>query len=165
MPADVQIHNILGPVRYGPEGLQLNNAANALPFSAPPPSIPVFAAALLEPLLAVATFLTAHFAHGHVLDRASMLLSIMVMLLVFPGTNRFYENRLNALVDIVVAWATVLAILMLCGFATKSFRFFDTTVLLWWAAATPVAQYASVLIGGALMRRHAATRMPADPRW
>jgi putative colanic acid biosynthesis UDP-glucose lipid carrier transferase len=155
MPADVQIHNILGPVRYGPEGLQLNNAANALPFSAPPPSIPVFAAALLEPLLAVATFLTAHFAHGHVLDRASMLLSIMVMLLVFPGTNRFYENRLNALVDIVVAWATVLAILMLCGFATKSFRFFDTTVLLWWAAATPVAQYASVLIGGALMRRHA----------
>jgi putative colanic acid biosynthesis UDP-glucose lipid carrier transferase len=155
MPADVQIHNMLRPVQYGPEGLHLNSPANALPFSAPPPSIPVFTAALLEPLLAVAVFLTAHFAHGHVLDRGSMLLSIMVMLLVFPGTNRFYENRLNALVDIVVAWGTVLTILLLCGFATKSFRFFDTSVLIWWAAATPVAQYASVLIGGALMRQHA----------
>jgi putative colanic acid biosynthesis UDP-glucose lipid carrier transferase len=155
MPTDAQIHNIVGRVQYRPEGLHLNSSTNALPFSAPPPSIPVFTAALLEPLLAVATFLTAHFAHGRVLDRAAMLLSIMVMLLVFPGTNRFYENRLNALVDIVVAWATVLAILLLCGFATKSFRFFDTSVLIWWAAATPVAQTISVLIGGALMRRHA----------
>jgi putative colanic acid biosynthesis UDP-glucose lipid carrier transferase len=147
MPSDVQIHSILGPARYG--------AANALPFSAPPPSIPVFTAALLEPLLAVVVLVTTHFAHGHALDRASMLLAIMVMLLVFPGTNRFYETRLNALVDILVAWATVLAILLLCGFATKSFRFFDLSVLIWWAAVTPLAQYASVLVGGAVMRRHA----------
>ncbi|MEY4907403.1 MAG: hypothetical protein RL260_1121, partial [Pseudomonadota bacterium] len=81
MPTDAQIHNIVGRVQYRPEGLHLNSSTNALPFSAPPPSIPVFTAALLEPLLAVATFLTAHFAHGRVLDRAAMLLSIMVMLL------------------------------------------------------------------------------------
>ena len=155
MPADVQSHMIARPVQFGPQGLHLNSAANVLPFSAPPPSVPVFAAALLEPLLAVVTYLAVHFAHGNVLDRASMLLSIMVMLLVFPGTNRFYETKLNALVDIFVAWATVMAILLLCGFATKSFRFFDTSVLIWWAVLTPVAQYASVLIGGALMRRHA----------
>ena len=155
MTSEVQVQGLGSPVRYGPEGLNLHSPANALPFSAPPPSVPVFAAALLEPLLAVVALLGVHFAHGQVLDRAVMLLSIMVMLLVFPGTNRFYETRLNALVDIVVAWATVLTILMLCGFATKSFRFFDSSVLIWWAVVTPTAQYAAVLIGGYVMRRHA----------
>ena len=155
MSIEAQVNNIPGTVRYGTPGSPSIRHAHTLPFSAPPPSIPVFAAALLEPVLAVVTLLTTHFAHGHVLDRATMLLSIMVMLLVFPGTNRFHENRLNALVDIVAAWATAVTILLLCGFATKSFRFFDTSVLVWWAVVTPVAQYASVLIGGALMRRHA----------
>jgi putative colanic acid biosynthesis UDP-glucose lipid carrier transferase len=136
----------------------------ALAFSSPPPSVPVFLAALLEPLLAVGTFLAVHFAQGHMLDRASMLLSILVMLLVFPGTNRFHENRLNALVDLCAAWAAVVTILMLCGFATSSFAFFDQDVLVWWVSLTPVVQYLAVLAGGALMRRHALrpeTRRPA----
>ena len=155
MVSEVQVQVLGSPVRHGPEGLNLHSPANALPFSAPPLSVPVFAAALLEPLLAMVALLSAHFAHGQVLDRAVMLLSIMVLLLIFPGTNRFYETRLNAVVDIVVAWGTVLAILTLCGFATKSFRFFDASVLLWWAVVTPLAQFAAVLVGGWLMRRHA----------
>ncbi|MEX8495961.1 hypothetical protein, partial [Sphaerotilus sp.] len=76
MPADVQTTNLFGPGSYGQNRPPLNSPAHALPFSAPPPSIPVFTAALLEPLLAVTTFLVVHFAHGHVLDRAAMLLSI-----------------------------------------------------------------------------------------
>ncbi|MCK6402724.1 MAG: undecaprenyl-phosphate glucose phosphotransferase [Sphaerotilus natans subsp. sulfidivorans] len=147
------------PAQHPPSAFKINRPGgapmDALPFSPPPPSIPVFMAAVLEPILAVATFLAVHFAHGHVLDRASMLLSILVMLLVFPGTNRFYENRLNALVDLCAAWATVMTILVLCGFATKSFKFFDSSVLMWWAVLTPAVQFAAVLVGGAVMRRHA----------
>ena len=146
------VHRAPGPLQFPPGA---GSTLDTLAFTPPPPSIPVFMAALLEPVLAVATLLAVHFGHGHVLDRASMLLSILVMLLVFPGTNRFYENRLNALVDLLAAWATVVAILVLCGFATKSFKFFDTSVLIWWAVLTPAVQYAAVLAGGALMRRHA----------
>ncbi|MFM2053541.1 MAG: hypothetical protein RL456_1578 [Pseudomonadota bacterium] len=164
MNMDAPMPSTPGPVRMGHAHGTGPMPAGTLPFSSPPPSIPVFTAALLEPMLAVCTYLAVHFAHGHVLDRASMLLCIMAMLLIFPGTNRFYETRLNALVDLLAAWATVLCILVLCGFATRSFKFFDTSVLIWWAALTPLVQFGSVLIGGALMRSHASqpdARRPA----
>ena len=60
------------------------------------------------------------------------------------------------LTSVAAAWALTTTILLACGAATRSFKFFDTDVLLWWAALTPVAHYAAALAGGALLRMQAA---------
>ncbi|HMW24141.1 MAG TPA: undecaprenyl-phosphate glucose phosphotransferase [Burkholderiaceae bacterium] len=132
--------------------------------AAEPQSIPVFVAAVSEPLIAVGCLLGASVWQGEPVGRAVMVLSILLLVLVFPGTNRFFERPLDAAVDIVSAWAIVLGILALAGFATDSFRYFDPAVLLGWALATPLAQFALVLGGRALMRVQASqpdTRRPA----
>ncbi|ACB34980.1 Undecaprenyl-phosphate glucose phosphotransferase [Leptothrix cholodnii SP-6] len=129
-----------------------------------PQSVPVFVAAIAEPLLAVSTFLAVTVLHDEPVNRAVMILCILMLVLVFPGTNRFYERPLNSAVDIVSAWVVVLLILGLCGYATDSLKFFEPSVLLWWAAITPLAQFACVMIGRSLMRSHAAqpeSRRPA----
>ncbi len=129
-----------------------------------PQSVPVFIAAVSEPLIAVGSFIGVNLAHDEPIGRAAMVLCILLLVLMFPGTNRFQEQRLNAAVDITSAWAVVLVILSLCGYATDSFKFFETEVLLAWAVLTPVLQFGLVMMGQALLRHHAAqpdTRRPA----
>ena len=103
-----------------------------------PQSVPVFVAALSEPLIAVGCFLAVTLLHGEPVGRAAMVLCILLLVLMFPGTNRYYEQRLNAAVDIASAWGVVLAILALCGYATDSVKFFEPMVLVWWALLTPI---------------------------
>ena len=121
-----------------------------------PQSIPVFIAAVMEPLLSVVCLLLAVLVHGEQVDRAVMILCILVLVLVFPGTNRFYERPFNSAVDIVSAWCTVLGILALCGYATDSLKFFEARVLVTWAIAVPLVQFAAVQLGRWLMRHHAS---------
>jgi putative colanic acid biosysnthesis UDP-glucose lipid carrier transferase len=133
-------------------------------FSAAPQSVPVFVAALMEPLATVACLLAAIWFYGEPVDRPVMILGILVLVLVFPGTNRFGDHPRRAAFDILTAWWAVLAILALCGFATDSIKFFEPAVLGAWAIATPVLQFACVLAGRAVMRHHAAqpeARRPA----
>lgn len=131
-------------------------------FPAAPQSVPVFVAALAEPLLAVLCLLVSSLWLGQSMDRSVMLLSVFTMTLMFPGTNRFYERPANSAVDIVAAWAAVVAILFLCGYASDSLHFFRRDVLVAWVVSTPVAQLAFVLAGRGLMRRFAA--QPAHRR-
>jgi putative colanic acid biosynthesis UDP-glucose lipid carrier transferase len=125
-------------------------------FPMAPQSVPVFVAALAEPLLAVLCLLLSSLWLGQSMDRSVMLLSVFTMTLMFPGTNRFYERPSNSAVDIVAAWAAVVAILFLCGYASDSLRFFRRDVTAVWVMSTPVAQLAFVLAGRWWMRRHAA---------
>ncbi|MEY4910328.1 MAG: hypothetical protein RL260_4046, partial [Pseudomonadota bacterium] len=125
-------------------------------FPMAPQSVPVFVAALAEPLLAVLCLLLSSLWLGQSMDRSVMLLSVFTMTLMFPGTNRFYERPSNSAVDIVAAWAAVVAILFLCGYASDSLRFFRWDVTAVWVVSTPVAQLAFVLAGRWWMRRHAA---------
>jgi putative colanic acid biosynthesis UDP-glucose lipid carrier transferase len=125
-------------------------------FPMAPQSVPVFVAALAEPLLAVLCLLWSSLWLGQPMDRSVMLLSVFTMTLMFPGTNRFYERPSNSAVDIVAAWAAVVAILFLCGYASDSLRFFRRDVTAVWVVTTPVAQLAFVLAGRWWMRHHAA---------
>ena len=125
-------------------------------FPMAPQSVPVFVAALAEPLLAVLCLVVVSLVLGQVMDRSVMLLSVFTMTLMFPGTNRFYERPSNSAVDIVAAWAAVVLILALCGYATDSLRFFRRDVMFFWVVSTPVAQFVFVLVGRGLMRRFAA---------
>jgi putative colanic acid biosysnthesis UDP-glucose lipid carrier transferase len=125
-------------------------------FPTPPQSVPVFVAALSEPLLAMACLLLAALWFQQAVDRPVMLLGVFAVTLMFPGTNRFYERPTSSVLDILAAWAAVLSILCLCGYATDSLRFFRDDVLLAWAISTPLVQMAFVLTGRWWMRHHAA---------
>ena len=141
---------------------QATDAGGVFPMA--PQSVPVFVAALAEPLLAVLCLLLSSLWLGQALDRSVMLLAVFTMTLMFPGTNRFYERPSNSAVDIVAAWATVVAILFLCGYASDSLRFFRRDLMAFWVVTTPVAQMVFVLAGRWWMRHHAAqpeNRRPA----
>ena len=125
-------------------------------FAAAPQSVPVFVAALMEPLATALCLLGATSAYDQPVDRPVMILCILVLVLVFPGTNRFGDRPRRAAFDILTAWFAVLSILALCGFATDSVKFFDQRVLLAWIGVTPLVQFAGVMAGRAVMRSQAA---------
>lgn len=125
-------------------------------FGSAPPSASSFVAALLEPLLSIASYLVLAALHDEGIDRPGTVLCLLVFALTFPGVNRFRDRPLNAFVDVVVAWATLLIILGLCAFATDSFRLFSTEVLVGWAFVTPVLHWLAAYAGRAWLRRQAA---------
>jgi putative colanic acid biosynthesis UDP-glucose lipid carrier transferase len=125
-------------------------------FYTAPQSVTSLVAAFLEPTLTVLAYVTIALWHGSPMERADLLLCLLVFILTFPGRNRFRENRLAAAVDIVSSWVILLGILLLCGYATRSLQFFDRNALFLWALVTPLAQAAAVYAGQEVLRRRIA---------
>ena len=125
-------------------------------FYSAPQSVTSLVAAFLEPGITVLTFFLATMWWDELMDRPALTLCLLVFALTFPGPNRFRDNLLNAAVDILSSWVTLLGILALCGYATRSLYYFENNVLLSWALATPVLQWIAVWIGKALLKRRAA---------
>lgn len=117
-----------------------------------PQSTGSFISAFLEPALIIASFIAASIACQEPIDRAGITLCLLVFALSFPGVNRFKQRALNSAIDVLLSWATLLAILALCGYATDSFRLFDERVLIVWGVGTPLLLYAVALAGGAWLR-------------
>jgi putative colanic acid biosynthesis UDP-glucose lipid carrier transferase len=90
------------------------------------------------------------------MDRPALTLCLLVFALTFPGPNRFRDKLLNAAVDILSSWVTLLVILALCAYATRSLYYFENEVLITWALLTPVLQWLAVWIGRAILRRQAS---------
>ena len=109
-------------------------------FYSAPQSVTSLVAALLEPALTVGLYVVVAQAFNEPILRADLALCLLIFALTFPGRNRFSDRPLNAAVDISISWVGLLAILALCGYATRSLHFFDVRVLLWWALLTPAAQ-------------------------
>jgi putative colanic acid biosynthesis UDP-glucose lipid carrier transferase len=133
-------------------------------FYSGPQSVTSLVAAFLEPALTVAVFLAATLWFDEPVLRSTLTLCLLVFALTFPGRNRFRDTLLAAAVDIFTSWISLLAILALCGYATRSFRYFENDVLLSWAVATPVLQWVAVWIGKLILKRLAArpaARRPA----
>jgi len=131
-------------------------------FLGPPPSITSFVASVMEPLLTVLCFLFITEWRQVPIERPALILCMMVVMLTFPGVERFKDANLTAAVDIVSAWLAVVAILLLCGYATDSFKFFDFAQLAWWAVLTPAVQWVAVLVGKRWLRQIA--KQPAFRR-
>jgi putative colanic acid biosynthesis UDP-glucose lipid carrier transferase len=131
-----------GPLVY----MFSNRNYNRTFFSAPQ-SVTSFVAAFVEPSICVASLLLALAYYEEPVMRAYMALCLLVFALTFPGRNRFMDSRLDAGVDIISSWLSMLAILWLCGYATNSLQFFDFDVMLTWVVLTPLAQWVAVLIG------------------
>jgi putative colanic acid biosynthesis UDP-glucose lipid carrier transferase len=129
-------------------------------FYSAPQSVTSLVAAFLEPSITVLTFLIATVASDELVDRPALTLCLLVFALTFPGRNRFRENLIAAGVDIVSSWVTLVAILALCGYATRSLRYFEDDVLFIWLLVTPVLQWLAVWIGS-LVVRHLSARPEA----
>ncbi len=120
-------------------------------FYSAPQSVPALVAAFLEPVLIVLTFLLTQTAFGEPMSRAALTLCLLVFALTFPGLNRFGQTLLAAGVDIVTSWFTLIGILALCGYATRSMHYFEMPVLLTWVLVTPLVQWLAVWIGRAVL--------------
>jgi putative colanic acid biosysnthesis UDP-glucose lipid carrier transferase len=134
----------------------LKERASKTAFFSAPQSVTSLAAAFLEPALTVLVFLLATLAFGEPVVRAELILCALVFALTFPGRNRFKDKGLDAGIDLVSSWLMLLAILALCGYATHSLSMFRPDVLLAWAVATPLLQWAAVALGRGVLRRRAA---------
>ncbi|MGY0194652.1 undecaprenyl-phosphate glucose phosphotransferase [Leptothrix sp. BB-4] len=124
-----------------------------------PQSITSFVAGIAEPLLSVLALLVITALAGERIDRATQLLSLGVLVLTFPGTNRFHVAPLAALQGIVSSWLVVCSVLALVGFATDSIHFYTPEVLVAWLLVVPLLHLGLALSGHALLRRMA--RNPA----
>ena len=125
-------------------------------FSSAPQSITSLVAAFLEPSVTVLTFIAACLLFDERLSRTALALCLLVFALTFPGRNRFRDNKLTAAVDIATSWVSLVAILALCAYATRSLHYFERNVLLVWVLFTPVFQWLAVRIGMAIVWREAA---------
>ncbi len=126
-------------------------------FFSAPQSVTTVVAALMEPAISVLIYLVAMRWSDETIMRADMTLCLLVVTLSFPGRNRFRDTLINATVDIVVSWITLLLVLALFGYATRSWSLFEPDVLVFWALASPVAQIAAVRIGQLAVRREATS--------
>jgi putative colanic acid biosysnthesis UDP-glucose lipid carrier transferase len=131
-------------------------------FYSAPQSVTSLIAALLEPGLTVIVFLAVSAWHDEPILRPDLTLCLLIFALTFPGRNRFYDRPLNAAVDISTSWISLLLILLLCGYATRSLGFFDPRVLAWWALLTPALLWLAVFGGRHYLRWSA--RQPGHRR-
>ena len=125
-------------------------------FYSAPQSVTSLVAAFLEPSITVLTFLFATVYADEVVDRPALTLCLLVFALTFPGRNRFRDNLVAAGVDILSSWVTLVAILALCGYATRSLHYFENEVLLDWLIVTPVLQWLAVWVGKLVVQRLSA---------
>ena len=124
-------------------------------FYSAPQSVTSFVAAFLEPAITVACFLAIMQYYDQLVDGAAMTLCLLVFALSFPGRNRFKDPNLTAIVDIATSWISLLAILALCGYATRSLDQFNEEVLVAWAVFTPLVQWAAVAAGREIVKINA----------
>ncbi len=124
-------------------------------FFSAPQSVTSLVAALLEPTIAVLTFLAASIWHSAAIERPELILCLLIFAMTFPGRNRFRQPPSGAAIEIVASWSVRVAVLLVCGYATRSLGFYSEEVVLIWAVATPLLQCVAVLVGRQLLMRRA----------
>jgi len=133
-------------------------------FLSAPPSVGSTIASLLEPVVAAGMLALFHELWGYRMDGVAMALAILLLVLMFPGVNRFGRTGVGVGIDIILSWVWVLSVLALLGYATNTLASFDTDMLIAWGVATPLVQWALVAIGTAVQRHLASlpeARRPA----
>ena len=134
-------------------------------FLSAPPSIPAAVASILEPALASVTLIACHSYAGLPIDPPLRAMVVLLLVLMFPGVNRFGQaGSIGLMIDIVLSWVTVLAVLLLLGYATGSLDAFDQDTVLHWIVITPVVQWLAVQLGSWIIRSQASrpeARRPA----
>jgi putative colanic acid biosysnthesis UDP-glucose lipid carrier transferase len=139
-----------------PGSLMFEERSARKQFLSAPPSVPAAIASLLEPVLAALSLAFFHAVFDEPFGGPAMTLSILVLVLMFPGVNRFGKTGIGVGIDIWLSWISVLVVLLLVGYATGGLREFNPQLLIGWAVATPLADWLCVVLGTAWMRHRAA---------
>ena len=125
-----------------------------------PQSVTALVAAFLEPALTIGCYVALAAWFDEPLARSDAVLCLLVFALTFPGRPRFSHRPLNAAVDIAWSWLGLVAILLLCGYATQSLHLFNGSLMLAWALLAPTLHWLAMFGGRAVLRRWA--RLPQN---
>jgi putative colanic acid biosysnthesis UDP-glucose lipid carrier transferase len=133
-------------------------------FASQPPSVPAVIAAFLEPAIAALGLILAHALFHQPFEGPSKALVLLLLVMMFPGVNRFGRSGIRLVIDIFLSWSGIVVILALLGFATSTLDDFHWPMLIAWAIAVPLVQWGCVSMGTRLQRHWAAkpgARRPA----
>ncbi len=125
-------------------------------FIRPPQSVTSMIASQLEVGVTLLVYYVVTYTYDGLIVRADLVMGLLVYAITYPGRNHFKDRLLNAAVDIATSWLGLISILVLFGYATQSFGFFNAEALIVWAVLTPVLQWVGVAIGQSALRRLAA---------
>jgi putative colanic acid biosynthesis UDP-glucose lipid carrier transferase len=121
----------------------------------PPQSISSFVAGIAEPMVSVLVLMLSTLAFDEPIDRATELLALVVVVLTFPGANRFHSSLTTAAAGIAGAWLTVICVLLLVGYATDTYKFFNPQALMLWLTVTPLLHGMVAAAGHTWLRQRA----------
>ncbi len=133
-------------------------------FLSAPPTVSAGIAAVMEPTVAGLSLLVCHQLYDHPVEGPSQALGALLLVMMFPGTNRFGKTGIGVFIDIVLDWSIVLAVLALLGYATRVLGSFPQHMLLAWGVSTPLLLWALTRLGTVWLRRVASAphaRRPA----
>ena len=115
--------------------------------------------ALVPAVVAVAALYTTIIFFGRRFDPSSAAIVIVgVLCLVLVQTPREVSTqltsaRLSAVVDVILRWLLLLAVLLAVGYVTRSLDGYPRHIFLTWAVLTPVVLIAATLAMQEVMRR------------
>src|SRR3954471_7563586 len=100
--------------------------------------------AAVDPAVAIATLAACASFFGGRFDGACLILALLVFALTFPGSLARESAKAGELaLDIVTGWMSIVALLLLLGWASRTIGAFDPRVLVSWALVTPAALFAA----------------------
>jgi putative colanic acid biosysnthesis UDP-glucose lipid carrier transferase len=115
--------------------------------------------ALVPAVVAVAALYTTIIFFGRKFDPSSaaiVIVGVLCLVLVQPPrevSTQLTSARLSAVVDVILRWLLLLAVLLAVGYVTRSLDGYPRHIFLTWAVVTPVILIAVTLAMQEVMRR------------
>jgi putative colanic acid biosynthesis UDP-glucose lipid carrier transferase len=115
--------------------------------------------ALVPAVVAVAALYTTIIFFGGKFDPSSaaiVIVGVLCLVLVQPPrevSTQLTSARLSAVVDVILRWLLLLAVLLAVGYVTRSLDGYPRHIFLTWAVVTPVVLIAVTLAMQEVMRR------------
>src|SRR5882757_8768635 len=115
--------------------------------------------ALVPAVVAVGSLYTTIIFFGrrfHPSSAAIVIVGVLCLVLVQPPrevSTQLTSARLSAVVDVILRWLLLLAVLLAVGYVTKSLNGYPRHIFLTWAVVTPVVLIAVTLAMQEVMRR------------
>ncbi len=98
---------------------------------------------LLDPLVLVLSLWVVTYAIEGRLVGHSVILSLIVFSLTFPGSSRLTMPPMRVMRHIALDWLTMSGLLLLFGYASRYLVYFNSDVLVVWWCAAPLSQTAA----------------------
>jgi putative colanic acid biosysnthesis UDP-glucose lipid carrier transferase len=115
--------------------------------------------AVVPAVVAVATLYATIIVFGGTFDPSSaavVIVGVLCLVLVQPPrevSSQLTSARASAVVDVILRWLLLLAVLLAVGYVTKSLNGYPRHIFLTWSVVTPVVLVAVTLVMQEIMRR------------